>query len=281
MNDYRINHFEQWYLNDLLGNKKFLDKASNSRKTTYSNPIIESLYKNYIQENREKLSYAIDIYLNYEVYFSFIEKLNTTTIVEKDYFVKNKVYKNDFVEFDMVECKFENPILQALFLGFKMSFDDYYENEKDDEITDDEINDLLEEVEQTQVSDENVEKNKEDKELIDRLKKSVGDYVVRDGLSESINNFTIMIDDGKVVYQYQPSNFEKELIDNFIVDYFNEEITNENHYKDFKDLVRDFYYSIPKSDYEKFSSITKINLNKVIEHITADARKKNGGILYS
>ena len=279
MNDYLINHFEEWYLNDLLGNKKFLDKATNSRKTTYSNPIIESLYKNYIQENREKLSYAIDIFLNYEIYFSFIEKLNTTTMDDKDYFIKNKVYKNDFVEFDMVECKFKNPILQALFIGFKMSLDN---DEKDDgEITDDEINDLLDEAEQSQVSDENVEKNKEAKELIERLKKSVGDYQVRDGLSEYIDDFTVVIDDGITVYQYQPSNFEKHLMDYCITSYCSGEIAHENRYREFKDLVRDFYYSIPKAELDKLSPLTKINLKKVVEHITDDVKRGNGGILYS
>lgn len=279
MNEYFINHFEDWYLNDLLGNKRFLGKTTNSRKTTYSNPIIESLYIQYIQENREQLSYAIDLYLNYEIYFSFIEKLNTTTMVEKDYFIKNKVYKDDFVEFDMVECAFKNPILQALFLGFKMSLDDY--DEQSDEITDDEIDDLLDDVEQSQLSDENVEKNKEAKELIERLKKSVGEYQVKDGLSEYIDEFNVVIDDGRTIYQYHPSNFEKHLMDYCITSYFNEELTHENRYREFKDLVRDFYYSIPKDELDKLSPLTKINLKKVVEHMTDDVKKKNGGILYS
>lgn len=278
MNDYLIEHFEEWYIVDLLGNENFLTKSSN-RNEVYSNPIIESLYKNYIQENREKLSDAIDLYFNYERYVGFIEKLNETDLIERDYFVKNKIYKDDFVEFDMANCEFKNSLLQAMFLGHLITLEFDSVDEPTDEITDDEIDKCLNEIEKEQT--ENSDKNSEAKELIDRLKRSVGEYVVRDGLSEFINNFTIMIDDGKVVYHYQPSNFEKELIDNFIVEYFNEEITNENRYKDFKDLVRDFYYSIPKADYEKFSSITKINLKKVIEHITDDVRKKKGGILYS
>ena len=274
MNDYLINHFEEWYIVDLLGNKKFLDKATNSRKTTYSNPIIESLYKNYIRENREKLSYAIDLYFNYERYVGFIEKLNETDLIERDYFVKNKIYKDDFVEFDMANCEFKNPLLQAMFLGhlITLEFDNL------DEPTD-EIDKCLNEIEKEQT--ENSDKNSEAKELIERLKKSVGDYQVRDGLSEYIDEFSVVIDDGITVYQYQPSNFEKELIDNFIVDYLNEEITNENRYREFKDLVRDFYYSIPKAELDKLSPLTKINLKKVIEHITDDVKKKNGGILYS
>ena len=137
------------------------------------------------------------------------------------------------------------------------------------------------EFEQTQVSDDNVEKNKEAKELIERLKKSVGDYQVRDGLSEYIDEFSVVIDDDITVYQYHPSNFEKHLMDYCITSYLNDEIAHENRYREFKDLVRDFYYSIPKAELDKLSPLTKINLKKVVEHITDDVKKKNGGILYS
>lgn len=274
-----VESFEEWYLNDLLGEEMFLERNKSNNGVTYKNAIIEMLFNAYSKQNRKELSEVIDIYLNYEMYISFIDCIETTTMVEKDYFIKNKVYKDDFVEFDFVECTFKNPILQALFLGFKMSLD--CDEQEDDEITDDEIDDLLDEVEQSQVSDENVEKNKEAKELIEQLKKSVGEYQVKDGLSEFINDFSIVLDDGKTTYQYFPSNFEKELMDYCVVSYFDDEIRDLNKYEEFKELVRNFYYSIDKNDFEKFSTMTKINLKKIISYIVDDVKKKNGGILYS